>query len=161
VRAELATLATPGDEYEIIGAKNVPIWALLSRISLGLQSRATLNGEARAAARSSFERAAQAAAPAVHPYTELMLGTLSREENGTAARHFQAAPDALSLPGPGLTLPSPFRRAELRALALACLGRVHEAQAALTSAPRRHIIHGAMGHTLRHSRVYASAMERS
>ena len=87
------------------------------------------------AARSSFERAAQAAAPAVHPHTELMLGVLSPGEDGTAARHFKAALDALSLPGPGLTVLSPFRRVELRALALAGLGRADDALAALASAP--------------------------
>jgi len=64
-----------------------------------------------------------------------MLGVLSPEEDGMADRHFQAALYALKLAGPGLTVLSPFRRDELRALGLAGLGRAGDAVAALTSAP--------------------------
>jgi len=78
------------------------------------------------AARSSFLLAAQAVPPK-HAFSELMLGALDRDADPSAAEeHFTAALASLDNPYRPFLL-TPFERAEIRALALAALGRGEEA----------------------------------
>jgi tetratricopeptide (TPR) repeat protein len=75
------------------------------------------------AARSSFLQATRSA-PAKHAFSELMLGALDRSTDPSAAEeHFTAALTALDQP----SFLTPFRRAEIQALAMAGLDRAQEA----------------------------------
>jgi tetratricopeptide (TPR) repeat protein len=78
------------------------------------------------AARSSFLQATQSAA-GKHAFSELMLGALDgRTDRSAAAGHFADALAALDRPHQPIIL-TPFDRAEVRAMALAALGRDREA----------------------------------
>jgi tetratricopeptide (TPR) repeat protein len=78
-------------------------------------------------AEECFRKAEEALAPDISPYVEIMLGVLERKTTDSAARHFASALTALGGPIREKVLFSPFRRAELRAIALAGLGRDEEA----------------------------------
>jgi WD40 repeat protein/tetratricopeptide (TPR) repeat protein len=86
------------------------------------------------AARSSFLRAAQNASPGIHPFSELMLGVLEQQTGTAAEAHYAAALQALDQSSRTLTYLSPFRRAEIKALALVGLGRPAEAADVLSRA---------------------------
>jgi tetratricopeptide (TPR) repeat protein len=91
-----------------------------------------LTGES-GAARSSYLQATQSR-PVKEANAELMLGALERSTDpSAAAEHFTTALAILDHPH-GNTPTRPFRRAELRALALAALGRDQEAATVLERA---------------------------
>jgi tetratricopeptide (TPR) repeat protein len=85
------------------------------------------------AARSSFSLAAQAAAPATHLFSELMLGVLDQVTGTVGERHFEAVLEALAPGHTTTTFLSNFRREEIQALALLGVGRAPEAAAAFSS----------------------------
>jgi Flp pilus assembly protein TadD len=99
-----------------------------------LGSRYVITGELDAA-RASYQRATQSPAGR-HAMSEVMLGALDgRTDPSGAAGHFVDALAALDRPHQPIIL-TPFDRAELRALALAALGRDREATEVLERAVR-------------------------